>query len=119
MKTLLIVLFCISSFANASDLSNNDIQREIAWQVLNIIDYGQTRDIAKHCSASERYELNQVLGSCPSISSVSKYFIINSLLHYEITAHLYGYRAIWQVGTLINTGYVVGRNFSLGLKINF
>ena len=117
MKYILILLLPLS--ANAADLSSLQIKKEIAWQAINLVDYGQTQSISKECNLSDRFEYNPVLGPCPSHAAVNKYFLASALLHYGITRYLDDNRDIWQNATIIVSGSIVYHNFSIGVKVDF
>jgi len=71
----IIVLFsALGQCAQAADpWSKQDIALEVAWQGINLIDYAQTRNMAKD-GWRNFHELNPVLGRYPSDSKINAYF---------------------------------------------
>jgi len=102
-----------------ADLTQTQINKEIAWQVLNVIDYGQTRDIANKCHSGEIYEQNPALDSCPDRDDLPRYFLISGIAHYALTKYFTNYRDDWQNVSLIFTAGIVTNNYRLGVKIDF
>jgi len=117
MKTL-ILLMLISFPVNADEWSREDVQLEIVYNVLLVVDLGQTLNISKNCDTY--YELNQLLGRCPNQDDVYKYFIVNGVLHGLISNYLSAdNRQLWQYVTIGYQTGVVGRNWQLGLSMDF
>ena len=127
MKNLIKSLILVASFtvctaAHASDLTDDQVTKEVVWQALNLMDYGTTRDISQRCGPDEpvRYsEANPLLGPCPSSAAVSRHFIAAAVLHYAITANLGEYRDVWQNTTIVIAVVFVANNLSVRLNINF
>ena len=123
MKTLqvaialcIVISFSAPAFA-ADPWSKQDIALETLWVALHVIDWGQTRYIAKHPTF---YEGNPLLGKHPSVSKVDAYFAVGTLLHVGITHILPSkYRPYWQMITIGGSGYCVINNESLGVGLNF
>lgn len=108
-------------------LNAEEIALEAAWEVLHVIDYGQTLQIAME---PDRYwELNPVLGKHPSVDSVHVYMLGSALLHPVITyvlprkVDVFGVevpvRRIWQGISIGMSGACVVNNFSIGLGMGF
>lgn len=119
MRKLIIFLAFFPVFVSAEPLTDLQVKKEIAWQVINLIDYGQTRDISRKCHNTSYYEQNPMLGECPQIQTVEKYFLISAVGHYAITQYLTTHRDMWQNVTIIFSASIVQHNFALGLNINF
>ena len=103
--------------AKASDWSIADKQRQVAYTVLHIMDWAQTRNIARH---SDWYEVNPIMGKRPSQATVNQYFATTLLLHYIVVDRLPpSLRRKFQVGTITIQAYTVGRNHSLGIQMRF
>ncbi len=116
---IIILLLFIAPASYGDDLTQTQINKEIAWQVLNAIDYGQTRDIANKCRTGEIYEQNPALGSCPDRDDLPRYFIISGIAHYALTKYFTNFRDDWQNVTLVFTAGIVTNNYRLGVKIDF
>jgi len=117
--TLLLLLFLVSP-VSAGEWSSTDTSIEAAWQTINIIDWGQTLDIADKCRNSPIHERNPLLRRCPSFSDVNKHFVLGSLLHYGVSYSLPGkYRAAFQWVTIGYSVHIIDSNVQLGLDMKF
>ena len=119
MKYLLIValLLPLNSFA-ADPWSDGDIYREVAYQVIATIDWGQTLYIAKNPQIFS--EKNSTLGRNPSISAVNAYFIKMQLAHLILSHVLPSeWRNGFQYLTIGGELETVGHNYNVGIKIGF
>lgn len=119
-------LFCVLFFTpcvNASDWTDADTWRESTWQVINIIDWGQTLDITNQCqdqTGRYKYETNPLLSKCPTRSEVNRYFITSAITHGLISNYLpTKYREAFQYVTIGFSAQMVIDNYRIGLKINF
>jgi len=110
-----ILIGLLSFPVHADDWSSLDTKREVAWQVLNVMDWRQTRTIP----GSGYYENNPLLGKHPDKDKIDKHFLVGALLHYAISDYFPKYRDIWQNTALVVTGSVVYHNYSIGLKVEF
>jgi len=117
MKTLILLLCLISVNVHASPLTDMQVKKEVAWQVINLIDYGQTMDIAK--SNGTYNELNPILGTHPTTQAVERYFFISAISHYAITKYLTNHRDAWQNITIFVSASCVYNNYEIGLRVNF
>lgn len=119
MKYLFIALLLLSSNSFAADpWSEGDVYREVAYQVVQAIDWGQTRFIAKN--PGEFYEHNPILGEHPSVDQVDKYFVIASLSHIFISHVLPDdWRKGWQYITIGSELNSINGNLMLGIGISF
>lgn len=110
--------------AEAADpWTDGDLGREIFWQGLHLIDWGQTVKIARH--PEDYYESNPFLGRHPEERRVHQWMISGAALHPIVThilprkVSVWGYkiplREPWQYVTIgMSLGCVVN-NFSIGL----
>jgi len=91
-KFLLLLMFASSAWAD--DWTREDTYRQIAITTLQVVDWGQTRYIAKH---PEFHEVNPLIGSHPSIGRVNNYFAVSIPANWAISA-LFSrrYRETWQ-----------------------
>jgi hypothetical protein len=106
--------------AKADEFNDTEIIKESIWQVVNVIDWGQTRDIARTCGNSDRVEYNPALSTCPTEAHVNRYFIVSALAHVGISRWLgRENRGYWQNVTLYVSGGIVLHNYSIGLKVDF
>jgi hypothetical protein len=113
----LFMLVALSGAAHADEWSATDKTLLGAATVLLVIDWGQTRTIAK----DERFvEKNKILGPNPSVGDVDKYFAIATLgtigLAYALPSQ---YRGYFLGGVVVLESVVVMRNHQLGIKASF
>ena len=119
MKTILFCLLLLSSNCFATDKwSDDDIYREVAYQTIWVIDWGQTLNIAKH--PQSLYETNQWLGKHPTEFEVNRYFVVNGIIHAIIANYLPSeWRKGFQYLTIGMEVNVVVTNFKLGVSVDF
>ena len=120
MKTLiLIILLLIPIQVDAFDeWTKKDTNYQLTYAVFHIVDWGQTRTIAKN---SNKYsELNPILGKHPSIGKVNTYFLTTLVGHTAISYMLpKKYRRYWQVVWIGLEAGTVAHNYSVGIKTSF
>lgn len=103
---------------NKNKWDKADTLREITWQALHFIDYGQTLDIARKPYRYE--ESNPILGKHPSVGRVHTYMIASAILHFGISYALPDkWREAWQYITIGISGGMVVSNFSAGVRVSF
>ena len=109
---------CLHKAQAADPWGTQDIALEATWQLLHLLDWGQTLDIADH---PEKYhEHNPIMGKHPSRSTVNLYMGAWIPLHIGITYVLpKECRPYWQYVTIGVTGTCVIKNFSVGLQVRF
>lgn len=118
--TIAVALLLLTPISQASDWSEADTRREVAYQALLTIDWRQTLDIADKCGHTTYYEQNPILGKCPSKSEVTAYFAAGALVHYGISRALPPkHRKWWQNVTLTLQAGTVAHNASIGLDVRF
>ena len=119
MRTLLLALCFTSTQVFAGDpWDTTDKVLGAAALTTWIIDWGQTRDIAKR--PNEFRELNVFLGEHPSVSKVDNYFVAVGIGGYLFANWLSSenrktFLSVFTTIELIN----VGRNHGLGINIAF
>ena len=115
-----ILLSAVAVTAYADDWDYSDTAREVTWQAVNVIDWGQTLDIAHKCKYSRIHERNPMLRQCPTIKEVHTHFMIGAALHYWVAQALSKqYRASYQQATVIYAVHIVGSNARMGLTVKF
>lgn len=86
-----------------------------AYTVLHVMDWRQTRQIAKNPNVY--WERNPLLGKHPSVSRVNKYMLASLA---TTAAFTYGlpkkYRRIFLGASITVTGSLVVHNFNIGLR---
>jgi hypothetical protein len=114
-----IFLFLVSFNCFAFDeWSDADVKREAVYQILHVIDWGQTRTIAKN--PDKYYEYNSMIGKHPSVGRVDGYMATSALLHIGITHILpVEYRTTFQYFTIGFKSGLVVHNFEAGINVSF
>ncbi len=118
MRFLAILLF-LPSVAFGEDWSTKDTIRQGVFTGITMMDWAQTRYIAKH--PIEFRETNPVLGKHPSIGSVNNYFAVSIIGHAAVSYMLPAgaWREGWQyVWIGIEVG-AVAHNYSMGIRMSF
>ncbi len=115
MKRIILIVFLINY---GCTMTKPELAKEISWQVLHVIDTGQTISASNQ---PEKYEeLNPLLGNHPSKKKIYSWAIINALLHAAISKNLSKEnRKVWQNITL---GFKIGvttNNASIGVGVRF
>lgn len=89
--------------------------------VLHAVDAGQTLHISESCRAGgEYYELNPVLGRCPTKAEVSRYFLGTAVLGTALHLALPESWAKYSTGLWITVGAgTTARNAAMGLRVRF
>ena len=107
--------------AQAADKwSSRDIGLEITYQVLNVVDAGQTAAIGDSPHYHEVGMARPFLGNNPSEVGSAAYFAATGLLHVGITHLLPSkWRPVWQGVTITVQGANVLRNHAIGLRWGF
>lgn len=114
---LLISVFVSSSVFAADKWIKEDITREAVFVGLQIVDWQQTRYIAK---SDEFTEINPILGKYPSRSEVNAYFAFTTLGHIAVTHVLpQRHRKYWQYAWIGLQAFTVGRNATIGVRFDW
>ena len=91
-----------------------DTYRHTAMTTLKVIDWQQTREIAK---SKTYWEMNPILGKHPEASEVDRYFAVSYITSTTIACLLSeSWRKKWQWAWICCSGIMVTRNYSIGLK---
>lgn len=112
-----LVVACPSIVA-AQDRAADAIPLEIAYSALHIMDWQQTRRIARDPFMLE--EKNLVLGAHPSTLRVNRYFAATLVAHWAIAMNLPdGYRRAFQGVTIGIEANTVRKNYQVGISAKF
>jgi hypothetical protein len=116
----LLVALCANARADELFAGWDKTDRVLLGTALGSIalDWGQTRDIAKH---PERFvEHNPILGAHPSVGAVDRYFIVSMAGTVGVAAVLPATYRKWFLGgvTVLETAIVID-NRHLGLRVRF
>ena len=114
-----MIAFCFS--ANADDWSFSDTNREAAFQVLNIIDWGQTRYISNHADEFYEQESAQFIGKHPTSGKVDAYMAESAVLHLIVSKLLPvgAWREAFQYITIGGKLNATIGNASIGIHMEF
>lgn len=94
-----------------------NIWLESTWQVLNVVDWGQTHYISE---TPGRREVNPILGRHPNRNQVGVFFATLAGLHWAISYSVSARtRLRWQWLTIGGKGHAVWRNWLVGVKFKF
>lgn len=132
---LFLVVYTVAGSAHASDFykpwTKTEITQEVIWQALHLIDWGQTRYIAKHPDEYDEVESERWIGRNPSASRVDKFMIVTGLLHwgiswlipnkigFDVWGYDFNWRTIFQAVTIVKTAGTVYHNNSIGIRVEF
>ncbi|HEX4584804.1 MAG TPA: hypothetical protein VH183_08230 [Burkholderiaceae bacterium] len=114
-----IALVLVSAQAHAADSwSNADLMRQGIFTAVEIIDWGQTRYLAKH---PDRYhEINPFLGQHPSVGRVDTLFSVSLVANAGVTWVLPArYRPYWQWGRIGIEAGLIAHNARIGIRMDF
>jgi hypothetical protein len=125
----LFALLLLAGIARA-DWTSAEIGKEVSWELIHMLDWGTTLDIADRPDEYREVGLARAfIGDHPSRGEVNIYMGISAVLHPVAThllpnkAHIFGVewnpRAWWQNITIIGSGACVVNNFGVGLRLDF
>lgn len=117
MRAFVLALALLALPAHARDWTDEEIAWGTAAAVAHVIDWGQTRYIARH--PDQWCELNPVLGEHPSLGGVNRYFLASGALMFAAAHYMPQYRS-----TLLKVWFAVGvasgaRNAMIGVRMDF
>ena len=125
-KTILILIIILaipaSSYAWERAPENRWTMENTLWEGFNVIvqtiDWGQSYNIVNN--PDRYYETNKLLGPHPSKKEVDKFFITSIVGHAVISYVLpKDYRQAWQLITLGMHIENAGKNYAIGLRVDF
>ena len=117
---LFLILILFSSSAFADEWSTSDTYREVAFQTLNVIDWGQTRYIAEHPDRFREVESKWAIGEHPTIQQVDNYMAASAVLHFAVSYFLpRDWRDAFQYITIGDKLNATIGNASIGIKVSF
>ena len=116
----IIALFTLLLLTAAPAAADNWTPAEKRWAAaaatLHLIDWGQTRYIAR----SDRfYERNPILGRHPSSGRVDRYFLATAIGVGLAAHYMPRYRGAILKTYVVVQGLNVARNFRIGVRIEF
>jgi len=115
----LLIIICLPISAQAADKwTKAEIGLQTLSTSLQIIDWGQTLDIAD--KPDQYSEINPIVGEHPSRGRVNTYFAV-SVLSNILIAHLLPstWRKVWLGSRIAVSGYLINKSYGIGLRINF
>ena len=112
-----IIFLLFASYSYAGEWNPTDKILFRSFIVLQVIDYNQTLAVVHD---DDYYELNPIMGRHPSDSTILLYFAGSTVVNYLIADALsLKYRRAWLVASVLFQAVNVGRNYNMGLKIEF
>lgn len=118
LASLAIVLALSSPCHALDEWTSDDTAWEVTYATLHIIDWGQTRHIAKNPELF--HENNPILGKHPSVGKVNTFLALTLAGHVAVARLLpKKARRVWQVVWIGVEASCVAHNASIGIKIDF
>ena len=115
---LLFMGLTLISCAGHKPLTKSQWVGEAVWQVIHVVDWGQTLSIADN--PNDYHELNPIIGRHPSRGKVNTYMLASALLHPLVTYAIpTEYRWYWLGSTLALSTACVVNNKAIGLSLGF
>lgn len=117
MRAIVLCLALLALPAQAREWTDEELRWGAALAVTRLVDWGQTRYIAKH---PDRFrEVNPLIGDHPSLGEVNRHFIVSTALMFAAAHYLPQYRTrLLQVYVVVGAGYVV-HNIGIGVRFQF
>lgn len=118
-RLIIIVLLALlfMATAKAEPWTTEQKQLGIIAGGLYLIDYGQTRHIAKN--PHQFKELNPLIGTHPTLGQVNRHFLISSAIIFSAAHFLPQYRStILKTFIVIETVNTI-RNYHIGIRMEF
>lgn len=117
MRAIVLCLALLALPAQAREWTDEELRWGAALAVTRLVDWGQTRYIAKH---PDRFrEVNPLIGDNPSLGEVNRHFVVSSLLMFGAAHYLPQHRGtILKVWVAIGVGANV-HNAAIGVRIDF
>ena len=104
----------------AAEWRTSDTYREVGFQVLNLIDWGQTRYIANNPKQFREVESAWLIGEHPTVQAVDTLMITSAILHPIIAYYLpHGWRDAYQYISIGGKLNATAHNAYIGIKIQF
>jgi hypothetical protein len=120
VKTILALILLISTSAFADEWRTADTYREIAFQALNIVDWGQTRYIAQNPDRFYESESAWIIGKHPSVETVDTFMVVSAILHPLVAYYLpSSWRSAFQYITIGDKLNATIGNATIGVRISF
>lgn len=119
ISIFIIILFMTNQAIAFDEWSKNEIGLQALSTGLQVVDWGMTLDIVDR--GDENYwEINPILGEHPDRGKVNTYFAL-SIVSNILIAHILpsDWRKVWLGGRIMVSGYLIDRNYGIGLRINF
>jgi hypothetical protein len=117
LKLLLIILLCLTACATPAKWTKGDINREIAFQVLNVADIALTQKVLQDPNVRE---MNPFLGDKPSAGRLAAFGAGVGISHALVTHYIKPeWRPFWQwAGIVVKVG-CIANNYSIYVGSDF
>lgn len=117
LLAIVVLVLLLMCEAKAEPWTKEQMQLGAIAAGLYVVDYGQTRNIAKN--PQQFRELNPLLGSHPTLGQVNRHFLIGTAVVFSAAHFLPQYRStILKTFIVIETVNTV-RNYHVGLRMEF
>jgi hypothetical protein len=118
LRFIAVIILVLTPVIAQAGWDYEDSGREVVWQGLHVIDWGQTLEIARH--PGNYYEANPIMGRHPSLGRVNLYMGASAVVHAGISYVLpEDMRKWWQYVSIGVSGACVAHNFNMGLGVKF
>ena len=118
--TALFAIIFYPQPGRADEWRTPDTYREVGFQVLNLIDWGQTRYVARNPDKFQEAESAWLIGKNPTVQAVDNLMIASAILHPIIAYYLpHGWREAYQYVTIGGKLNADANNAYIGIKIQF
>jgi len=115
---ILALLAVLTACAAPQPLSRRDVALEVSWLAIHLVDYGQTRTVARN--PDRYYECNPCYGEHPSADRIDVLFPLGAALHPVVTWLLPPrWRPYWQGASIASSGGCVVNNQQNGIRPDF
>lgn len=117
MKAVVFCLLLLALPAQAREWTDSEIRWGAALAVTRVVDWGQTRYIARH--PDKFRELNPLLPEHPTLGDVNRHFLVSTAVMLAAAHYLPQYRStLLKVWFAVGVG-MTGRNAALGIRMEF
>ena|SRR5258706_13980558 len=115
---LVNLLLLFPSICFAGDWSKEDTYRQTTFTGLMILDWAQTRTIAKNPDRFQ--ELNKIEGQHPTLAKINTYHSVGIIGHAAVSYILpRSYRETWQYVWIGIEVEAVRHNYRMGIRMDF
>jgi hypothetical protein len=117
MNKIALIVLMLPLLAYGDEWTEKDTIRQSVFTIVDLMDWKQTQDIARHPNL---HETNPLLGSHPTNAKINEMLFFTYGVQIGIAYILpENYRAVWQYSSIAWEAIIVGKNRQIGLKVGF